>query len=86
MWIKLNGHLKNLSVCEIGEKLVVEKLTPSLINSKLLEMGIYVGKPISILFKAPFGDPIAVQIGDYVLSMRKSEAETILVKAALNEN
>jgi ferrous iron transport protein A len=29
--------------------------------------------------KAPLGDPIAVSISGYLLSMRKSEAETIFV-------
>jgi ferrous iron transport protein A len=74
--------MKPLSSFELGKKLVVDKLLPSDIQSKLLEMGLYEGKEISIIYKAPLGDPIAVQVGDYVLSMRLQEASLILV----NEN
>lgn len=43
-------------------------------------MGFYVGKEIEIIYKAPFGDPIAIQVGDYVLSMRKNEAQLIEIE------
>lgn len=49
-------------------------MLPSVLSSKLLEMGFYPGKEVEVLYKAPFGDPIAVRVGDYTLSMRKSEA------------
>lgn len=42
-------------------------------------MGIYAGKTVEVLFKAPFGDPIAVNIDGYVLSMRLDEARLIEV-------
>lgn len=40
-------------------------------------MGLYPGKEIKIIFKAPFGDPIAIDIDGYTLSLRKSEASQI---------
>lgn len=40
-------------------------------------MGILEGREINVLFKAPLGDPIAISMGDYVLSVRKKEAESI---------
>jgi Fe2+ transport system protein FeoA len=69
-----------LASCKIGEILKVTKILPSEISSKLLEMGFYVGKEIEIIYKAPFGDPIAIQVGDYVLSMRKNEAQLIEIE------
>jgi ferrous iron transport protein A len=73
--------LKNtLASCKIGEILKVTNILPSEISSKLLEMGFYVGKEIEIIYKAPFGDPIAIQVGDYVLSMRKNEAQLIEIE------
>jgi ferrous iron transport protein A len=71
---------KTLDSCKIGELLEVIQIIPSEISSKLLEMGLYEGKNIFIKYKSPFGDPIAVQVGDYVLSMRKNEANLIEVK------
>ncbi len=72
--------MKTLASCKIGEKVLVENIQPCDIQSKLMEMGIYEGKEIQIVYKAPFGDPIAIEIGDYVLSMRMNEAELIVVK------
>lgn len=72
---------KCLTSCKIGEQLVVSEILSSPVTQILLEMGVYIGKELQILYTAPLGDPIAIQLGDYVLSMRKSEAESILVRA-----
>ncbi|MDD2984497.1 MAG: FeoA family protein [Crocinitomicaceae bacterium] len=63
-----------------GKKVKVIKLLNSEISSKLLEMGLYDGQEVEVLFKAPFGDPIAVNIGGYVLSLRLDEAKLVEVK------
>ena len=75
---------QRLDTCKIGEKVRVSNILPSEISSKLMEMGFYNGKEIEILYKAPFGDPIAIQVGDYVLSMRKNEARYIEVVKSTN--
>lgn len=59
---------------------IVKELKATDLLPKLLEMGLYEGKKVMVLFKAPTGDPIAVQVGNYVLSMRKSEAEQIVIE------
>lgn len=63
-----------------GKKVKVIKLLNSEISSKLLEMGLYNGQEVEVLFKAPFGDPIAVNIGGYVLSLRLDEAKFVEVQ------
>lgn len=63
-----------------GKKVKVTKLIKSEISSKLLEMGLYDGQEVEVLFKAPFGDPIAVNIGGYVLSLRLDEAKLVEVQ------
>lgn len=73
--------MKALANCEIGELVTVTAILPSDINTKLLEMGIYENKELNIVYKAPFGDPIAIQVGDYILSMRLAEAKLILVNS-----
>jgi Fe2+ transport system protein FeoA len=71
---------QTLGFCAAGKVFKVKQVLPSVLSSKLLEMGFYTGKEVEILYKAPFGDPIAVRVGDYVLSMRKSEANLIEVE------
>jgi Fe2+ transport system protein FeoA len=46
-----------------------------------MEMGLLEGQEIAFLFKAPFGDPIAIEVNDYVLSLRLDEAQYIEVES-----
>ncbi len=71
--------MKTLAQVELNKPALILQLKENPLLPKLLEMGLYEGKTVEVLFKAPTGDPIAVQVGNYVLSMRKSEAEQILV-------
>jgi Fe2+ transport system protein FeoA len=73
---KLSQTLANTA---LGSKVKVNKLIASDISSKLLEMGLYQGQEVEVLFKAPFGDPIAVNINGYVLSLRLNEASLVEV-------
>lgn len=43
-------------------------------------MGFSEGKEVRVLYRAPFGDPMAVEIGGYTLSLRNDEAEQIEVE------
>lgn len=45
-----------------------------------MEMGLYVGQEVEFLLRAPFGDPIAINVSGYTLSLRKFEAEAVKVK------
>ena len=56
------------------------KLTEGELNQKLAEMGCVPGTEIEKLYSAPSGDPIAFRIDSYVLGLRSSEAEQIVVK------
>lgn len=63
-----------------GMTVVVSDLKETALKVKLMEMGLISGKHLKVLFRAPFGDPIAVDIEGYVLSLRKSEADQVIVK------
>ncbi|MBX7052190.1 MAG: ferrous iron transport protein A [Flavobacteriales bacterium] len=67
----------DLSKLETGESGIVKSLQPHQLSVKLSEMGLLPGRKITVLFKAPFGDPIAIDVGGYVLSLRRSEAQII---------
>ena len=71
--------MKNLSELKLGTKAVIDSFSDKELALKLMEMGCLPGEKIHIERKAPLGDPIAISISGYVLSMRKSEAKTILV-------
>lgn len=72
--------MKTLAQLPLHEKAKVVGIVDSQLKPKLLEMGLYAGKEVEVLFKAPFGDPIAVDISGYTLSMRLSEAHLIEVE------
>ncbi len=71
---------QQLNTGKIGDVFRVKRVIPCDISSKLVEMGLFENQVIEILYKAPFGDPIAFRVGDYVLSMRKQEASYIEVE------
>ncbi len=66
-----------LSQLEIGEKGIIKEFTDLEMSVKLMEMGCLPGESIKVERVAPFGDPIAVSISGYQLSLRKQEAATI---------
>ncbi|MBS4028083.1 MAG: ferrous iron transport protein A [Ignavibacteriales bacterium] len=71
----------SLSTLAIGEGGKVSQLNgaDSSLRQRLMEMGIIRGTKISIERFAPLGDPIEINVRGYRLSLRKKEAEHILV-------
>jgi len=47
---------------------------------RLREMGLLVGSVLTLVRAAPMGDPLEIKVRGYHLSLRKSEAEHILVQ------
>jgi ferrous iron transport protein A len=47
---------------------------------RFYEMGCLPGEVVTLELIAPLGDPIAINIGGYVLSLRKQDARYIKVK------
>jgi ferrous iron transport protein A len=45
-----------------------------------MEMGLVRGSKVKVLCRAPLGDPLELEIRDYNLTLRKKEADTILVE------
>jgi ferrous iron transport protein A len=72
--------MKTLAQAPLKMRTTVTGITESDLKPKLLEMGLYTGKEVSVLFRAPFGDPIAVDVDGYVLSMRLDEARLVQIE------
>ena len=50
-------------------------------RGRLLEMGLLVGTKVELVRFAPLGDPVEIKVRGYNLTLRKNEAEQILVHA-----
>ncbi len=73
--------MPKLSELSPGEEGVISKiLGKSRALRRLMDMGLTPGSRIKVVRKAPLGDPIELEIRGYNLSLRKDEAELILVE------
>lgn len=68
-----------------GYALVEMVLDPEL-SLYCQDLGILPGKTLQLLHKAPFGGPLAFQLGNTTISLREDEAKFIKVIAVESEN
>jgi ferrous iron transport protein A len=69
-----------LTSLEVGSRAVVTEIKiPAERRARILEMGLLVGTPVELVRFAPLGDPVEIKVRGYNLSLRKHEAEQILV-------
>ena len=71
---------KYLSKIKKGQKGIIDSFTDYELSLKLLEMGCIPGEIIEVIRIAPLGDPIAISVAGYMLSLRKAEAATVRLK------
>jgi ferrous iron transport protein A len=64
---------------KVGESAVIVSFTDEVMSLKLLEMGCIPGEIVTLERKAPLGDPIAISVSGYLLSLRMDEAATVMV-------
>ncbi len=70
-----------LSMLKPGEKGKIAKIGAiGPLKRRLMDMGVLVGEDVRVEKVAPLGDPLEVTIKYYNLSLRKKEAEEILVE------
>jgi DtxR family transcriptional regulator, Mn-dependent transcriptional regulator len=75
-----------LSDLSIGQKGIIQKINfKGSLRQRLFAMGLVTGETIQIKRIAPLGDPIDFIVKGYDLSLRKSEAENVLVTLASEE-
>ena len=77
---------RTLSDAAIGETVKTARLEgEGALRRRLMDMGIIKGTKINVKKAAPLGDPIEVRVRGYELSLRKSEAESIVLEETLEE-
>jgi len=72
--------MTTLNTLKIGQTATITEFTDDFLSRKFIEMGCIPGEKIKLVNIAPFGDPIAIEVSGYLLSMRKAEASTVIVK------
>lgn len=70
--------LKELAVGQVGVVVSIGEKGP--IRRRIMDMGITPGASIKVIKVAPMGDPIEVNIRGYELSLRKDEANQIIIR------
>lgn len=70
---------RSVADLKVGEKGTVTGFTDATMSLKLLEMGCLPGTEVVLDFIAPLGCPIGISVAGYHLSLRKSEARTIIL-------
>ena len=65
---------KKLSEIKSGSGGTIRSFDNHELSVKLMEMGCVPGEEVEVLRVAPLGDPIAIGVAGYTLSMRKDEA------------
>lgn len=72
---------KSLKDFELGQTGKVMRVSAEgKIRRRLFDMGVTPGAQITLKKAAPMGDPIEVTVRGYELTLRKSEAETVLME------
>lgn len=66
---------------KIGESGVIAKVgTTGALKQRFMDMGLTKNVEVKIIKIAPLGDPIEIEVRGYNLSIRKADAEKILMK------
>ena len=72
---------KTLKQAQIGETVSVQRLQgEGPVKRRIMDMGITKGTSIYVRKVAPLGDPVEITVRGYELSLRKQDAEMILVE------
>lgn len=72
--------IMKLSELRSGERGTIKGFETSDLELKLMEMGCIPGEIVVVEKIAPLGDPISIRIAGYSLSLRKNEANQILLE------
>lgn len=73
--------MKTLKDLKPGESGIVVKINGvGALKKRIMDMGVTKGTDVKVQKVAPLGDPIEITIRGYELSIRKSEAEQIVIQ------
>ncbi len=71
-----------LADLEPGERAIVREVSkqlPALERRRLIELGFYPGTPVLVALESPLGDPVAYQVRQMTVALRREQARMIEV-------
>ena len=78
----MQKSLKDFKIGESGKVVSVDG--ERTIKRRLFDMGVTPNTKITLRKRAPFGDPLEVTLRGYELTLRKNEAEKIIMEMEVN--
>lgn len=73
--------MRTLKEVNVGETAVVSKINiTGGVKRRIMDMGITKGVAVTVRKVAPLGDPIELNVRNYEVSLRKADAENIMVE------
>ncbi len=72
-------HMKDLKVGDFGKVVGFDK-SGKAYRKRLLAMGLTPGTEFSVTRFAPMGDPVEIKLRGFSLTLRKNEADVLLVE------
>ncbi len=73
--------IKKLSEFHIGDSGVIKTVEgEGRIRRRLFDMGVTPGANVTLIRKAPLGDPMEINIRNYELTLRKNEADLVVME------
>ncbi|MBR3664145.1 MAG: ferrous iron transport protein A [Desulfovibrio sp.] len=71
----------DLTSLQKGEKAQILQISSrGELGRRIRDMGLIPGAAITLLGRAPMGDPLALRVADTTVAIRKREAKSILIK------
>ena len=74
----MEKRLDEFRIGDVGTVIMVEG--EGRLRRRLFDMGITPGAKVELKKKAPLGDPIEISLRGYELTLRKSEANLVVLK------
>ncbi len=72
--------METLNQCQKNSEFLIKDFQGSeTFKSRLIQIGIHIGKHVQVIGRAPFQGPLLVRVGDMVFALRPEEAECVLV-------
>jgi ferrous iron transport protein A len=71
----------SLDQLAIGQRGIVQRVVGNgAVVQRLFEMGLLEGETVEVIAQAPLGGPLEIRLGDYRLSLRRSEAAQVIMQ------
>lgn len=72
--------MRSLNQAKIGETVTVQKIEgEGAVKRRIMDMGITKGVDLYVRKVAPLGDPVEITVRGYELTIRKFDAENIII-------